>query len=229
MTLPYCPPLKRSSNGNHLQLRPKIGRTKSESSLSRRLHQLLNPRLFHSISSARELGASIEGPRSRTHTPNASIKLPRKRVHLLRPISWSVKKKLFNSKTKTLNTSNGKTAGTTRDTFKHSSESSSAKPRKDPSEFDCWTCGQKGHYSGDCPEITPVVPCPRHMGNRTVPPMGTKPHNQVWVNRQWVWLKWHYKCPHVGGGKNVWYPSTIQIFPYLALDNNNNISCYSIL
>ncbi len=83
MTLPYCPPLKRNKNGNHLQLRPRIGRTKSESSPSKRLHQLLNPRLFHSISSARELGVSIEGPRSLIHTSNASIKLPRKRVHLL--------------------------------------------------------------------------------------------------------------------------------------------------
>jgi hypothetical protein len=43
------------------------------------------------------------------------------------------------------------TSGPTRVAFKLPSGSSSAKPRKDPSEVDCWTCGKKGHYSGDCP------------------------------------------------------------------------------
>ncbi len=77
---------KRNKNGNHLPLRPRIGRIRSESSSSVRL--LLNPKPFHKISSAKGLGVSVEGPLPLTHTPNASIKLPRKRVHLLRPISW---------------------------------------------------------------------------------------------------------------------------------------------
>jgi hypothetical protein len=60
----------------------------------------------------------------------------------------------FNSKTKTLNASNVKVASATREPLKSSSGFSSTKPRKDPSEVDCWTCGQKGHYSGDCPSST---------------------------------------------------------------------------
>jgi hypothetical protein len=48
----------------------------------------------------------------------------------------------------------GKTSGPTREAFKSSSGSSSAKPRKDPSEVDCCTCGKNGHYSGDCPSNT---------------------------------------------------------------------------
>ena len=38
--------------------------------------------------------------------------------------------------------------------IKSSQGSSSATPRKDPSEIKCWTCGQKGHYSSDCPSNT---------------------------------------------------------------------------
>ncbi len=49
---------------------------------------------------------------------------------------------------------NKATSGPTRVTFKPTSGSSSAKPRNDPSEIDCWTCGKKGHYSGDCPSNT---------------------------------------------------------------------------
>jgi hypothetical protein len=45
-------------------------------------------------------------------------------------------KTAFNPKTRTLNSSNGKTAGTTREPIKPSSGSFSAKPRKDPSEVD---------------------------------------------------------------------------------------------
>jgi hypothetical protein len=43
------------------------------------------------------------------------------------------------------------TTATPRSALSPSVGSSSAKPRKDPKEVDCWTCGQKGHYSGDCP------------------------------------------------------------------------------
>jgi hypothetical protein len=45
-------------------------------------------------------------------------------------------------------------SGPTREAFKPSLGSSSANPKKDPSEVDCWTCGKKGHYSGDCPSHT---------------------------------------------------------------------------
>jgi hypothetical protein len=38
--------------------------------------------------------------------------------------------------------------------IKFSQGSSSATPKKDPNEIDCWTCGQKGHYSSDCPSNT---------------------------------------------------------------------------
>jgi hypothetical protein len=63
-------------------------------------------------------------------------------------------KTAFNSKTHTLNASNGKTTTATREPIKPSSGSFLAKPRKDPSEVDCWTCGKKGHYSGDFPGNT---------------------------------------------------------------------------
>jgi hypothetical protein len=46
------------------------------------------------------------------------------------------------------------TSSPTREAFKPSSGSSSAKPRKDHSEVDCWTSGKKEHYSGDCPSNT---------------------------------------------------------------------------
>ncbi len=58
------------------------------------------------------------------------------------------------SKPKAVNFFNGKNASATRDSVKSSPGSSSAKPRKDPSEVDCWTRGQKGHYSEDCPSNT---------------------------------------------------------------------------
>jgi hypothetical protein len=38
--------------------------------------------------------------------------------------------------------------------IKFSQGSSSATPKKDPNEIDCWTCAQKGHYSSDCPSNT---------------------------------------------------------------------------
>ena len=49
---------------------------------------------------------------------------------------------------------NKATSGSTRVAFKPTAGSSSATPRKDPSEVECWTCGKKGHYSGDCPSGT---------------------------------------------------------------------------
>jgi hypothetical protein len=38
--------------------------------------------------------------------------------------------------------------------IKFSQGSSSATPKKDPNEIDCWTCGLKGHYSSNCPSNT---------------------------------------------------------------------------
>ncbi len=46
------------------------------------------------------------------------------------------------------------TSGPTRVPFKPTAGSSSATPRKDPSDVECWSCGKKGHYSGDCPSST---------------------------------------------------------------------------
>jgi hypothetical protein len=103
---------------------------KSESSPSKRLHQLLNPRLFHSISSAKELGVRVNRGTSVTHThaqffyKTAKKKGASPTTNLLA----SKEKTSFNSKTKTLNASNGKTAGATRESFKPSSGSFSAKP-----------------------------------------------------------------------------------------------------
>ena len=70
----------------------RIGLTRSESSPSKRLHQLPSLRLSHKTSSAKGLGVSVEGPRSLTHTLNAFIKLPRKRRYLLRPIFWPIRR-----------------------------------------------------------------------------------------------------------------------------------------
>ena len=92
MILPSCPLPNRNRNGSNLQLRPKIGLTRSESSPSERLHRLPSLRLSHRTSSAKGLGVSVEGPRSLTHTLNAFIKLPRKRRYLLRPIFWPIRR-----------------------------------------------------------------------------------------------------------------------------------------
>ncbi len=46
----------------------------------------------HNTSSAKGLGVSVEGPRSLTHTLNASTKLPRKRRYLLRPFFWPIRR-----------------------------------------------------------------------------------------------------------------------------------------
>ncbi len=74
--LPYCPPPKRIKNGNHLQLRPRLGLRRNESSPLKRLRLLLSQRLFRTTSSARGMDVSVEGLPSLIRTPNDSINLP---------------------------------------------------------------------------------------------------------------------------------------------------------
>jgi hypothetical protein len=94
MTPPYCLPQKRNKNGNHLQLRPKINLlTGNDSSPLKRLRLSPSQRLSPNTSNAKGKVVSVEGPPSLTHTPNASIKLLRTRVHLPRLISWPAGRK----------------------------------------------------------------------------------------------------------------------------------------
>jgi hypothetical protein len=140
MILPRCPYQKRNRNGNHLRPQPKIDPTKSESSPSERLRRLLSQRLSPNTSSVRGKVASVEGPRSLTRMPSASTKLLRAKVHLLRPISWPVgRKPPLIPKQKRL---------------AYLTEKPQAPHAIIFGQVDCWTCGQKGHYSGDCPSNT---------------------------------------------------------------------------
>jgi hypothetical protein len=161
MILPYCPPPKRNRNGNHLSLHPKIGLTENESNPSKRLHSFLSQRLSPNISSARGKGVSVEGHPSLTHTLNASTHAQcfyktaeNKSSSPTTNLLASKEKTTPHSKPKVVSFSSGKPTGTPRDAVKPSPGLPSAKARKDPSEVDCWTCGQKGHYSGDCPSNT---------------------------------------------------------------------------
>ena len=92
MILPSCPLPKRNRNGSHLQSRPKTDLTRSESSPSERLHQLPSLRLSRKISSVKDLGVLVEGPRPLIHTLSAFIKLLRKRRYLLQPIFWPIRR-----------------------------------------------------------------------------------------------------------------------------------------
>jgi hypothetical protein len=77
-------------------------------------------------------------------------------VHLLRPVSWPVRRKpLLILSLKRLTTSTEKSQA------QHVTLSNLHQDHLRPSHekipvklFDCWTCGQKGHYSGDCPSNT---------------------------------------------------------------------------
>ena len=95
-------------------------------------------------------GTSITHTHAQCFYKTAESKGPSPATNLLA----SRQKAPSHPKAKAATPSNGKTAIATRDSFKPSPGSSSVKPRKDPSEVDCWTCGQKGHYSGDCPSNT---------------------------------------------------------------------------
>jgi hypothetical protein len=95
-------------------------------------------------------GTSLTHTHAQCFYKTAETKDPSPTTNLLA----SKEKTPSHSKPKAVNSSKGKTASATRDSSKPSPGSSSAKPRKDPSEVDCWTCGQKGHYSGDCPSYT---------------------------------------------------------------------------
>ena len=83
---------KRNRNGSHLQSRLRTDLTRSESSPSERLHQLPSLRLSRKISSVKDLGVLVEGPRPLIHTLSAFIKLLRKRRYLLQPIFWPIRR-----------------------------------------------------------------------------------------------------------------------------------------
>ena len=83
---------KRNRNGSHLQSRPRTDLTRSESSPSERLHQLPSLKLSRKISSVKDLGVLVEGPRPLIHTLSAFIKLLRKRRYLLQPIFWPIRR-----------------------------------------------------------------------------------------------------------------------------------------
>ena len=94
MILPYCSPQKRNRNGSHHHPRPRISLlTGNDLSPLKRLRLLPNQRLSPNTSSVKDKGVSVEGLLSLTHTPSASIKLLRIRVHHLRPIFWPVERK----------------------------------------------------------------------------------------------------------------------------------------
>ncbi len=159
MILPCCPPQKRTRNGNHLRLQPKIGQTRNGSSPQTRLHS--------------------PASKSRKTIPNHSQCIRPGRVSRGTPVTHTLAQCFYKYKgkgasppttsllTKKANppprtkfagsTSVKPAASTSRQTskfIKFSQGSSSATPKKDPSEIDCWTCGQKGHYSSDCPSNT---------------------------------------------------------------------------
>jgi hypothetical protein len=155
--LPHCPPQKRNRNGSHLLLHPRISPlTENESVPLKRPHPFLRQKTSHNTSSAGGKRVSVEGPLSLTRTPSASIKPPTPRVCPPRPISWLVRRKPSHSRNLKRLPFPRKRPQALRVTPSnlHQDHRSSAKPRKDPSEIDCWTCGQRGHYSGDCPSNT---------------------------------------------------------------------------
>ncbi len=90
------------------------------------------------------------------HMLSASTKQIMRRVPLLRPVYWPRKRKplLILNRTRQVLPVRQPRVRHASHSNPHRSGSSSAKPIKDPSEVDCWTCGKKGHYSGDCPSST---------------------------------------------------------------------------
>jgi hypothetical protein len=154
MTLRYCPPPKRNRNRKHLQLRPKIGLTRSKSSPSKDF--LCFQVEDYPATQAVQTPGCVSRGTSLTHT-HAQCFYKTDNAKGSSPTANLLAKKEKSPPYTKPNPPGPPTrasSGSTRKAFKASSRSSSAKPRKDPSEVDCWTCGKKGHYSGDCPSNT---------------------------------------------------------------------------
>jgi hypothetical protein len=150
------PLLSASKTEQKRKASPVSTKDRSESSPSKRFPLLLSRKLSLSISNVKDLDVSVEELPLLTHMPSAFTKRIMRRVPLLRPIYWPRKRRplLIPNRTPPSGPPNRATSGPTREAFKPASGSSSAKPRKNPSEVGCWTCGKKGHYSGDCPSNT---------------------------------------------------------------------------
>jgi hypothetical protein len=157
MTLHNCPRQKRNNNGKHLRLatskdrsdRKRVKSVKNTSSASKSKTIPQHKQCKRSGCVSR--GTSLTHTHAQCFYKTDNTKGSSPTTNLL------AKKEKTPHYTKPNPTGppTRATSGPIREAFKPGPGSSSAnKPRKDPSEVDCWTCGKKGHYSGDCPSNT---------------------------------------------------------------------------